>query len=295
MMAYAAWKIYQKDKDKAFLREIYPALAKLYNYFLIDRDPRKNHLIGIINPDESGEDNSPRFDIVLNLPAQQTLDENFQKRVGLIKQNRLCNFEAPFCMKNFFWVKDVPFNVIFVENLKNLSDIASQLGYEVDADFFFRKSQEVIQSMRQLMLEDGIFWSTYGSDYKKIKVKTWAIFMPLFAKIVTKKEAESLIENFLMNPEEFYLNYLVPTVSKSEPAFDPKGFWRGPIWIAINWFIFKGLKKYGFNKAAAEVLKSSLKLIEKSGFREQFNPLTGEGLGAQNFTWGGLVLDMMES
>jgi len=28
------------------------------------------------------------------------------------------------------------------------------------------------------------------------------------------------------------------------------------------------------------------------GFREYYNPFTGEGMGARGFTWGGLVLDM---
>ena len=52
--------------------------------------------------------------------------------------------------------------------------------------------------------------------------------------------------------------------------------------------------RYGFTKEAADIREKSLNLLEKSGFRECFNPETGAGLGAHNFTWGALVLDMIK-
>ncbi|OGE39000.1 hypothetical protein A3F00_01805 [Candidatus Daviesbacteria bacterium RIFCSPHIGHO2_12_FULL_37_11] len=294
MIAYSVWEIFQKERDVNFLKKIYPGIYHFYKYLLNERDPHEKHLTGIMNPDESGEDNSPRFDPVLGLSNKQTLQENTRRRFKLVKQNILCGFDAPFCMRNFFWVKDVPFNSIMVENLRLLSQIARKIGKKGDAVYFTEKASEIAKAMRDLMLEDGIFWSTYGEDYKKIKVKTWAIFSPLFAKIATDQEAKSLVNNFFLNPKEFYLPFILPTTSKSDPAFDPNGFWRGPVWMSTNWIVFKGLKNYGFHAEAKHLLNSSLKLLEKSGFREQYNPLTGEGYGAKNFTWGGLIVDMLE-
>lgn len=292
MIAYAVWAIYQKDKDKTFINKVYPNLYHFYRYLLTERDPHKNHLIGIMNPDESGEDNSPRFDAPLGLPPVHTLKENTQKRLNLVAQNIECKFDAPFCMRNFFWVKDVPFNAVMVENLKLLSKIATNLGYIEDADFFTKEAENISLAMKKLMFEDNLFWSTFGESYQKIKVKTWAIFAPLFAKILTKKEAKNLVEKHLLNPHEFWTKFPVPTVSLDEPSFDPKGFWRGPVWMTSNWFIYKGLLNYGFLDIAKQIKESSIALVEKSGFREYFDPITGKGQGAKNFTWGGLVLDM---
>lgn len=292
MLSYAVWQIFQKTKDKKFLASSYPNLYHFYRYLLTDRDPHEKHLIGIMNPDESGEDNSPRFDLPLGLPPVQTLQENTKRRFALVKQNIECNFDAPFCMRNFFWVKDVQFNSIMVENLKVLAEIAEKLDHPHDSVYFTEKATEIAAAMRKLMLQDGIFYSTYGRDYQKIKVKTWAIFTPLFAKILTKEEAKKLVNTHLLNRNEFWTNFPVPTTALNEPAFDPEGFWRGPTWIGANWFIYKGLKNYGFDDIAEEIKQTSVNLIQKNGFREYFNPLTGEGLGAQNFTWGGLVIDM---
>lgn len=44
---------------------------------------------------------------------------------------------------------------------------------------------------------------------------------------------------------------------------------------------------------AKTLIESMLKLVEKSGFREYYNPFTGEGYGGKDFTWAGLILDMM--
>src|SRR3989344_1667094 len=213
------------------------------------------------------------------------------KDIRFIK-NISCNFDAPFCMRNFFWVKDVPFNAIMVENLKLLAKLAAELSLENDAKFFKDAAAKIAEAMKKYMLDKGVFWPTYGENYQKIEVKTWAIFAPLFAGILTQNQANDLIKKHLLNPKEFWTKYPAPTVSMDEPSFDPEGFWRGPVWIATNWFIYQGLKNYGFYDIAKQIKESSIALIEKSGFREYFNPNTGEGFGAKDFTWGGLVLDM---
>lgn len=294
ILALAVWHIYEKDQDKSFLEQIYPHLMSYTKYLLTHRDPRSNHLIGIINPDESGEDDSPRFDLPLGLNPIHTDEENFQSRLKLIEKNKECKFDTATCMRNFFWVKDVPFNSIMVNNLLTLSKIAELLGKNEDKEFIANNAQDMKKAMREKMFEDGVFYSTYNENYKKIKVNTWAIFAPLIANLYTKEEAKRLVSEHLNNSNEFALNYQVPTVPKNEAVFNPDGFWRGPVWIATNWFVYRGLINYGFTKEADQIRDSSIALIKKSGFREHFNPDTGEGQGAHNFTWGGLVVDMLD-
>ncbi len=297
LIAYAAWRIYEVDQDKAFLKKIYKNLKAYYHYLLSERNPEKSYLLGIVNPDESGEDNSPRFDKLLGLPPVHSLDVNFSKRLEII--SRHAAGQSPF------WIKDVPFNVICIKALQNLSKIATTLTLFEEAQVFETQAQMITNAMRKLMWEDGIFWSVYDKGFKKIKVTSWAIFVPMFARLYTFKEAESLVKNYLLKKGRFDRPFLLPTISKDDPSYDPSGpwrgmaemlsthlSWRGPVWMAVNWFVYKGLINYGFFDLAKEIKKSSLKLIAKSGFREHYNPETGQGLGAKNFTWGGLVLDM---
>ncbi len=60
----------------------------------------------------------------------------------------------------------------------------------------------------------------------------------------------------------------------------------------VNWFLYHALKKRGFVEQSERLRRSLWALIEKGGFREYYNPQTGEGYGAREFTWSGLALDM---
>lgn len=293
LLSYAVWKIYQKDEDKGFLKLIYQNLVRFYNFLFNDRAYDETRLLGIVNPDESGEDNSPRFDEPLGLPPKQTLEESLERRLQLVAEDLACDFETQTCISNFFFVKDVPFNAIMVEDLSCMIKIAKALGNKKDVKLFEWERRQIISGMRKWMLEEGVFWSVYGLHHKKIKLKSWAIFAPLFAGIYAPKEAEKVVERYLLNKKFFNTRFLIPTISKDEPSFDTKGFWRGPVWIAVNYFIFKGLLRYKMDDLAKQVAQATLGLLKKNGFREYFNPLTGRGMGAKDFTWGGLILDMV--
>lgn len=292
IIADAVMRVFEHDNDVTFLTQLYPALSRYYRY-LLSRKRFDGGLLGIINPDESGEDNSPRFDAALGLPPANTLEENTAARFALIERNKECNFDEQSCMRDFFWVKDVPFNAFMVQNLRTLARLAEKMGMSDDVNYFASEAEILAQSMRRDMCEDGVYWSVYKSPLQKIKVLTWAIFAPLYAGLYTQEEAEYCIVRYLRSDRDFATPYLVPTVSLSDPAYAPQGFWRGPTWIGTNWFIYHGLRRYGFHDDAERIKHASHSLLAKSGFREQFDPITGEGLGARDFTWGGLILDML--
>jgi len=295
MIAYAVWEIYRRTNDADFLAEIYPAVFRYYEYLLTKRDPLDHHLVGIINPDESGEDNSPRFDAMLKVPLDISFSDHLKRRIELIDANRACNFNAETCMHTHFWVKDVPFNSILVKNLQILAHIASVLEKKEDEHTANLHADLIKDAMREWMFEDGVFWSTMGMDYEKLRVETWAHFAPLFAGLYTPEEAGSLIDRYFADPETFRAPHGIRTTAKREPSYRPDGYWRGSVWMAPHWFIYQGLLSYGFEKEAQQVRELSLGLLSDAGFREYFNPETGEGYGAKNFTWGALILDMMES
>lgn len=293
MLAYAAWEIHRKTDDRAFLEEIYPRMLAYYKYLIDKRDPQDHHLIGIINPDESGEDNSPRFDEPLGVAPDISYIRHLYRRYNLVIANRACNFDAEICMSRNFWVKDVPFNAILIKNLEMLGHIASLLG-DKEGEHFANEHRELIAAaMRERLFEGGVFWSASDHVYKLLKVSTWAHFAPFFADLYTKEEARAVIKEHFTNTETFRSPFGIRTVSKKEPSYRPDGFWRGPVWIAPHWFMYKGLVSYGFKEEAMFLKDATLSLLTRSGFREYFNPETGEGYGATNFTWGTLVLDMV--
>lgn len=306
LVATAVQKIFAATGDIEFVREMLPHIHHFHHYLVRHRDPRKSGLIGVINPDESGEDNSPRFDEALALhDPMHPFVENFSSRLKLVDDWRNNRYVVKNRMDEHHWVRDVPINAIFAESLAITAELARLCNDTHIEEWSREHSETVKEAMKEHMRDSGgLYWSTmdYGSKEQPIHVRTWALFMPLYAGVASPAEAKKLVEEYLLNKREFGTRYGVPTVSLSEPSFDPDGDWqgdwwigtnwRGPVWMASNWFVVQGLKRYGFMKEADTLVQHSRELIKQSGFREYYDPLTGEGHGARGFTWGGLLLDM---
>lgn len=70
-----------------------------------------------------------------------------------------------------------------------------------------------------------------------------AAFLPLFAGVASKEQAAKLVKNL-----ERWLSkvkYGVPSLDPEDPRFDQLQYWRGPVWLIINWMISNGLRHYG--------------------------------------------------
>ncbi len=109
---------------------------------------------------------------------------------------------------------------------------------------------------------------------------------------------EQTLYDYLENPKKYAARYPVPSVAMDEPTFVPgiagtKLVWRGPSWMNSNWYLWRGLKTHGRQDLADTIAAASVEMVKKSGFREYYNPLTAEGFGAEDFSWTGLVLDMV--
>jgi hypothetical protein len=79
-----------------------------------------------------------------------------------------------------------------------------------------------------------------------------------------------------------------------DPRHDAKRYWRGPVWLVVNYMIADGLARAGQDDAAARITASSLDLIRDNGFAEYYDPITGEPLGGGRFTWtAAMVLEFM--
>jgi glycogen debranching enzyme len=80
------------------------------------------------------------------------------------------------------------------------------------------------------------------------------------------------------------------------PEFDRRRYWRGPIWANLNWLLARGLRQHGLAAEAEELEGTTLRLVGEGGMREYFDPVTGEGLGAGEFSWtAAAVIDILRA
>src|SRR5690606_17693093 len=91
----------------------------------------------------------------------------------------------------------------------------------------------------------------------------------------------------------FWTTYPVPTTPSNDPAFDPGHYWRGNVWPSVNWLIYQGLRRYGYQAEARYLATRNRELVETSGFHEYFNPISGEGYGPDQQSWATIILDIV--
>ncbi|GAB2779411.1 amylo-alpha-1,6-glucosidase [Salinimicrobium soli] len=298
LIAQAVERIFKDSGDKEFLRKMLPKLKKYYHWLATHRDFQGDKLLTIISPFESGMDWKPSYDIPLKYGPKLANSKLFRKVVSVDLRNFIHNYDLKkIYKKGYFLVKDVAVNTIYAQNLRAMATLCEAVGE--DGAYYQDLADKVTASMMKLMYnkEDAAFYDCYGKDNKQIKVLTPTIFYPVVLNTIPSEITEEVMDRHFFNGNEFKARYPIPSVAKNESSFDPLEsifIWRGPTWITNNWFLHKFFIDRGYNDEATNLVNSIKKLIRKSGFREYYNPFTGEGYGAHNFTWAGLVCDMME-
>jgi neutral trehalase len=271
----------------------------------------------IRHPWESGQDNSPiwdrileriklkqkdipeyrRVDTTLVASGERPSDAEYDRYAYLVKIAYDNGYEEARIRRTCpVLVKDVLFNTIAVRANRDLAALAEVVGEEPKP---FRAWADLTCDHLNKKL-----WSNKGSIYfdydmvrnRLIRSHVAAGFTPLFAHVPSRERAIKICDRLNTNSfcrlDEVCL--AVPSYDKKKPGFSAHRYWRGPIWVNVNWMIYHGLRSYGLDEYAERVRMSMIKLSGECDIFEYYDPDTGRGHGAESFSWtAALVLDLL--
>jgi glycogen debranching enzyme len=325
--AIAARRVYERlvaqdaAKARTFVERAYPALTAWHDYLHHERDPEATGLAYIRHPWESGMDNSPLWDTILQriklrpeqVPSYERLDIGFvneEDRPGDAEYDRFIYLvehaadreydEAEIRTASPFLVWDVLFNTLLCAADSDLAALARAIG-ENPAPHEARATAIASAINERLWDEEsGLYLATDLAAGEPVKVyDAVSSFLPLYAGIPDTGRAQRLVSN--LEGSGFFMGglgsggYPAPSYDRYGFGYSPVKYWRGPVWININWLLMHGLRRYGFETHAAKLESTCLRLVETSGFHEYFHPLTGRGHGSDFFSWtAALLLDLLE-
>ena len=319
MITIAAWECVLRSGDRYFAEEIYPPLLAYHRWFHRQRDPYAEGLAAIIHPWESGLDNSPRWVEILNgirLPerpqyqrrdnshvpdSQRPSHADYDRYVYLMDFARQLAYDQSAILAQFpFVVQDVLLNSILYRAdhcLRQLAELIGQPASEIEE---WQAAARRAFENKLWHENDGLYYDFDLRNAHPIQHNTVAALMPLYAGLIGSDRADRLVRDHLWNrveyaPDAGNTRYLVPTTSKTDPHFDPRRYWRGPIWLNTNWLLIRGLERYGYADLARQIRDDTLALIQTAGFHEYFDPRTGAGYGTDSFSWSAaLAIDLLE-
>lgn len=275
LVSWAVNEIFEQNNDTAFVKEMYPQLLSYYKWWYNKRDQDNNGICEYGSTDgtieaaawESGMDNAIRFDDSQML-KNKDYDDAWSFNQESVDLNAYLAMECRL-LKKFATIINAEFDA------PDYSDNISDYFFDKDSNFFFDKK-----------LGDGSFVKEYGCE----------AYTPLWTQTATPDQVASMLP-ILSDTTKFSTFIPFPTVAADNPKYNPRGYWRGPIWLDQTYFAIRGLRNYGYNELAdaytLQVFDRLNGLKEGAPIHENYDTHTGARLKAPHFSWSSSHLLML--
>jgi glycogen debranching enzyme len=311
--ARAALEVARRSSDgPAFLRRVFPRLAAQHAYLATRRDAAGGGLAAIVHPWESGLDNSPAWDdplAAVELPpegvepyerqdrrhvdaAERPDDDAYDRFVHLARTYRDRGYADDGSSQ--FLIEDPLFNAIWLWSTHALAEIAELVGedpapHRVAAARIHEGLVSRLWNGERFLARD---LRTDRLIDKRTVLSLAPLLDPDLGADVAGAVAAELASAHFRGPEGLG----VASFDILAPEFESRRYWRGPIWANLNWLLGRGLRQQGLDEQAEALDRTTLELVTRSGMREYYDPLTGDGLGAADFSWtAAAVLDILHA
>jgi|GEM_PF-2942624 len=280
------------------------ALEKYHHWLLSERDPWHEGLLVCLHPWETGTDNSPAFDSLIEAtrsyieasslpvdafgradtahvsPDHRPTERDYHAYFGLVALFKKHGYgQAPIIAETPFLLQDVLFNSLFVASLYSLAQLQDALSEMSDADMVDMLRERAAQNRRRAGLvasairrklwhpDDRFFYSYDQRGGGLLEVRTVSGLIPLVDGIADAEQAGQLAAS-LLDSAKFWTRWPIPSTAQSSPAFNPVRYWSGPSWPVTNWLVLRGLQEREMAQAE-ELRERTLRMIAEGADYEQ--------------------------
>ncbi len=291
-----------KDKDLALKKVtmLLPKIAHWHRWFYDCRDLQRTGLVAILHPWESGRDNSIDWDQALEPvpqvstdsyhrrdtehanPQHRPTDAQYNRYLWLVEHFRSLEWDNKTLLKaSPFQVVDPGFNAILLRSCSDLAFLARTIGEADIASEAQMQYDQGIQALEQL-------WSEQDNQYLCLDLSRQALIDSpsiggLFPVFADAPHGDQIAKKIIAIGERG--NYLVPSHDPRDTRFEGMRYWRGPVWLIANYFLYDGLVSAGHQTLAQQIADHSLALIKQEKFAEYFDPRNAQACGGSEFTW----------
>jgi hypothetical protein len=299
------------EATRALLRRTFPRLAAQHAYLAGRRDAGGAGLAAIVHPWESGLDDSPAWDAPLAAvtpppggvapyerrdrehvdPRERPSDAAYDRFVQLARAYRDGGYADDHLAERCpFVVEDPLFNAIWLWSTHAMVELAGL----VDADPGpYREAAAGLHAALMNRLWDQGAECFRPRDLRSgagLAPRTVLSLGPLLDPDLPAGVARALA-GALRSPH--FRSPAGVGVASSDllgPEFDRRRYWRGPVWANLNWLLARGLRAHALDADAEALEAITLGLVQRAGMREYFDPLSGAGRGATDFSWTAAVV-----
>ena len=198
--------------------------------------------------------------------------------------------------RSAFLVEDPLFNAIWLWSTHALAEIAGRIGDDAGE---WREAAAAVHGGLMSRLWDaerGRFLARDLHAGRLVDRRTVGTLAPLLDPDLPADVARGLARQIASPHFRSPAGIGVASYDLLAADVDARRYWRGPVWVNLNWLLARGLRRHGLHADADELDAATLRLVTAAGMREYFDPHTGEGRGADAFSWtAAVVVDLVRS
>ncbi|WP_298486202.1 trehalase family glycosidase [uncultured Maribacter sp.] len=288
--SYVIKQIYKQHKQKWLLHEVFNELLSWNRWWEKNRDV-DGYLCWGSNPYDPGD--NPEWLTQKNGKKQAALWES-----GL--DNSPMYDDASFDSENHIMqLADVGLMSLYILDCQSLSEIAEELGKSDIAEELKVRESKYRNKLKTLWNNEfGLYLNKDLATGEFSYRLSPTLFYPLLAKVPDDLQANRMMAEHFYNPQEFWGEYILPSIARNDTAFKDNNYWRGRIWAPMNFLVYLGIRNYDLPKARKDIVEKSETLLLKSWIGENhiyenYNSETGQGDDIENsdkyYHWGALL------
>jgi neutral trehalase len=288
--SFVVKEIYRKYREEWFLREMFDELLS-WNRWWADHRVVNGYLTWGSDPYEHGE-------------IPEWLIKGVGTRKGAKWESGLDNSpmwdDAVFdTTLHRMMLADVGLLSLYILDCQSLSDIAGILGKLEIQEELTERAAIYSRQLETLWNDDfGLYLNKdlVTGDFSYRLSPT--LFYPLLTKVPGQDQARRMIREHFYNPEEFWGEYIMPSIARNDAAFEDNIYWRGRIWAPMNFLVYLGIRNYDLADARTDIVEKSKNLLLKSWLGENhiyenYNAESGRGddagMSDKFYHWGALL------
>ncbi len=288
--AITVWELYQRFGDRWLLEEVFDDLL-VWNRWWVAHRQTDGLLCWGSDPFES---------VVDNYWELHGVDERLGGALESGLDNSPMYDDVPFNAETHqLALADVGLTGLYIMDCRALAQIAEVLDRRAEADEL-RARVTAFSAALQTLWDDerGIFLNRRTDTGAYSTRLSPTNFYALTGGAATQAQAERMITEHFYNPEEFWGEWILPSIARNDPGYPDQEYWRGRIWAPMNYLVYLGLRNYELPQARADLAAKSRALLlkewrEHGHVHENYHGDTGEGCDIASsdrfYHWGGLL------
>jgi glycogen debranching enzyme len=171
---------------------------------------------------------------------------------------------------------------VLVLQLEALGTMATELGRPDDAAYWRTTADDIVAALLTDLYDGEGFVARGALSRTPSKTTSLVTALPI---MIGSRLPKEVVEQLVAKVRRHLTDWGLASEEPDSPDYAADGYWRGPIWAPPTVLLDDGLRSVGQVDLADEVSTRFRRLCEESGFAENFDALTGEGLRDRAYTW----------